>query len=437
MNVYQIMVDKRDGKKLTADQIEYIISGFSKNRIPDYQMAAFLMAVYLKGMDFEETSALTKSMLDSGMRMNFSRIQGAKIDKHSTGGVGDKISLVLAPLVAAAGALVPMISGRSLGHSGGTLDKLESIPGFRTQLSIDEFYQQIERIGVSMIGQTEAIAPADKKIYALRDTTATIESVPLITSSILCKKLAEGIDGLVLDIKVGQGAFMKTVTEARRLAESMIKTAAIHRLPMSVVLTAMDQPLGYAAGNWLEIQEAVSCLHGEGPSDVMEVTFALGAEMLLLAALATNRDEAVEKLSVLVRNGTAFIKFCEMVEAQGGDVDVLHHMQRYPSAKIVHPIIAENSGYVADLNALTVGQAVVRLGGGRQVIEDRIDHKAGVLLLCKRGDRVKSGDRLALLYTDREKVVDEVAALLSHAFTISNIQPENDHLILESITTEM
>ena len=305
MNVYQILAKKRDGGRLSSEEIDYIIHGYSRNKIPDYQISALVMAIYLRGMDFEETAALTKSMLESGIRMNFNAIPGFKADKHSTGGVGDKVSLILAPLVAAVGLKVPMISGRGLGHSGGTLDKLDAIPGFRTQLSVDEFYQQIEEIGVSMIGQTEHIAPADRKMYSLRDATATIESIPLITASILSKKLAEGIDGLLLDVKTGQGAFMKTPAQSRELAQSLVRTAALNDLPTRALITRMDEPLGFAAGNWLETREAIDGLQGRGPADLMQVTLALSAQMLIMGGLVTTEKEAMQKLGDAINSGAA------------------------------------------------------------------------------------------------------------------------------------
>lgn len=431
MNAYSIISKKRDGHRLTEDEIDYFIQGYAQNKIPDYQMSALLMAIYLNGMDFEETASLTRSMLHSGIRMNFSDIPGYKIDKHSTGGVGDKVSLILAPLVAAAGVKVPMISGRGLSHSGGTLDKLDAIPGFRTQVSVDEFYQQIERIGVSMIGQTERICPADKKIYALRDSTATIESIPLITASILSKKLAEGINGLVLDVKTGAGAFMKELKDAQALADSLVKTAAKNGLKTTALITRMDQPLGYAAGNWLETRECIDCLRGNGPADLMEVTLALSARMLLMANNADSVENALDRLNDLLQNGAAFDTFCAIVEAQGGDVSYIHEPDKYDSAKMAQEITAPQGGYITSINALTVGLGVVELGGGRQVMEDQIDYKAGIVLAHKIGEFVKKGDTLATIHTDREHVVEQVSESLLDAFEIGSSKPEPRELICD------
>ncbi|MBN1558808.1 thymidine phosphorylase [candidate division KSB1 bacterium] len=433
MNAYQIIAKKRDGGALAADEIDYFIHGYAHDKIPDYQMSALLMAIYLNGMSFAETATLTRSMLESGIRMNFKNIPGYKIDKHSTGGVGDKVSLVLAPLVAAAGVKVPMISGRGLGHSGGTLDKLEAIPGFRTNLSIDEFYQQIDEIGVAMIGQTERICPADKKMYALRDATATIESVPLITGSILSKKLAEGIDGLVLDVKTGVGAFMKTADDSRILAESLVKTAALNDLPTTVFITRMDEPLGRAAGNWLETREAIDYLKGGGASDLMELTLALSAEMLLMAKIVRSAEEARHRLNELLNSGAAFRKFCQMVEHQHGDVSILHEPEQYPRSKYELHIKALRDGFIKEIDALTIGLSVVQLGGGRLVMEDQIDYKAGILLHCQIGDAVKKDQTIATIYSDREKAIAEVDCALSKAFTISGECVKKPSLIIDVV----
>lgn len=431
MNAYSIIACKRDGGKLTAEEIEWFVTGYAADKIPDYQMSALLMAIYLCGMDFEETAALTRAMLESGVRLNWRAVPGKKIDKHSTGGVGDKVSLILAPLAAAAGVKVPMISGRGLGHSGGTLDKLESITGFRTRLTVDEFYRQIEQIGVSLIGQTEQIAPADRKMYALRDATATIESIPLITGSILSKKLAAGLDGLVLDVKVGKGAFMKTADKARALAESLVKTAALNGLPTTVVISRMDQPLGAAVGNWLEVAETIRCLQNEGPQDLMQVTFALGIEMLRLAEITDSAEEARARLEALIRSGAAFDKCCEIVAQQGGKVELLHHPERYPQSKFSAKVPAARSGYIADIDALAVGQAVVDLGGGRRVIEDHIDPKAGILFEKKVGDPVECGEAAATLFSDNETALQKVLDRVVAAVVIAPQPPKKESLIVE------
>ncbi|MBN1481391.1 thymidine phosphorylase [candidate division KSB1 bacterium] len=433
MTAYHIIAKKRDGLILTVDEIDYIIHGYAQNKIPDYQMSALLMAIYLNGMTFEETAALTCAMLESGFRMNFKNVPGQKIDKHSTGGVGDKVSLILAPLVAAAGLKVPMLSGRALSHSGGTLDKLESIPGFRTNLSVDEFYQQIEQIGVSMIGQTERICPADKKMYALRDATATIESIPLITGSILSKKLAEGIDGLVLDVKTGSGAFMRRLEDARALAESLVKTAMLNSLPTRALITRMDEPLGYAAGNWVEVKEAIDCLHGNGPDDLMQVTLALSAQMLLMGNITKTEAEARDKLNQLIHSGAALQKFYEIVRTQGGNLFYLDHPEKYAASKIEQPVFAPQTGTISSINALDIGLAVVQLGGGRFVMEDQIDYKAGIVLAHKVGDYVKKGEKLATLFTDHERVVEEVSEHILTAFQFQKTVVAKKSLVIDII----
>ncbi|MDZ7722831.1 MAG: thymidine phosphorylase [candidate division KSB1 bacterium] len=350
MDIQEIITQKQNGKALSSEQIEYFIQEYAQNKIPDYQAAAWLTAVYLKGMNPQETSDLTRAMLHSGGHMDFRKVSGPKIDKHSTGGVGDKISLILAPLAAAAGIRVPMISGRGLGHSGGTLDKLESIPGLQTNLSIDEFYRLVEEIGVAMIGQTPKIVPADRKLYALRDATSTVESIPLITASILSKKLAEDLDGLVLDIKVGRGAFMKNTKQAKKLADLLIKTAAENDLATTALLTRMDQPLGYMTGNWLEILEVIDCLKGEGPQDIMQVTRELALHMLLMGRIVTDSQQGYELLTELIESGKALDKFKQMIHAQNGALDVIEHPSSYPQAEHIESIKAEKDGYISDID---------------------------------------------------------------------------------------
>lgn len=396
-------------------------------------MAALLMSIYLCGMEFRETADLTRSMLESGIRMNLHSITGAKIDKHSTGGVGDKISLVLAPMVAAAGVKVPMISGRGLAHSGGTLDKLDAIPGFRTQLTIDEFYQQIKEIGVSLIGQTDRICPADKKMYALRDATATIESIPLITASILSKKLAEGIDGLVLDVKTGIGAFMRRLEEARALADSLVKTAELEGLPTIAIITNMDQPLGYAAGNWLETREAIDCLRDQGPRDVMELSLTLGAYMLIIARQTDCLEEARQLLREQIKSGKALETFYRLVERQGGDVSIVKKPETYPKSKVAEPIHSTKAGYIQAINAAAVGRVVMMLGGGRAVMEDQIEYKAGVVLANKVGDYVKSGRLLATLYTDFDGRIDQAKKMVVDGIVIQPEKPDVRPLIIETL----
>ncbi|MFQ5770389.1 MAG: thymidine phosphorylase, partial [bacterium] len=325
MNPVELITRKRDGDNLNSEELKYLITSYVAGKIPDYQIASFLMAVYFRGMTPEETAALTQIMRDSGAVLNLSEIHGFKVDKHSTGGVGDKVSLILAPLVASAGLVVPMISGRALAHTGGTLDKLESIPGFRTDIHVNKLKTQLEKIGVVMIGQTDALCPADKKIYALRDATGTVHAIPLITASILSKKMAESLDALVLDVKVGNGAIFKEREKAWELARMLVKTAEHFQLKTVALLTSMEQPLGNAVGNWLETKEAIETLKGEGPEDLVEITLILGAQMLVLANLATNLLAGKKLLQTKLENGAALEKFLQIVEMQGGDCAVIEH----------------------------------------------------------------------------------------------------------------
>jgi pyrimidine-nucleoside phosphorylase len=417
-NPLSIIASKRDGGRLSAAELKSFISDYTEGAIPDYQMAALLMAIYCRGMDAEETSQLTRVMLESGERLDLSDVPGIKIDKHSTGGVGDKVSLVLAPLMAAAGIKVPMISGRGLGHTGGTLDKLESIPGFRTDLTPDEFKDQVRKIGAAIIGQTERLVPADKKIYALRDVTATVASIPLITASILSKKLAAGINGLVMDIKTGTGAFMSRLDQAEALAESILKTSTLNALPTITVITLMDQPTGYAAGNWLEVVEVVQTLQNHGPEDLMQVVIALGEQMLVLAEGEIHAEKSRARLRELIRNGAALKKFEQMVAAQGGDVHFLQDPGKFSMARFQQHLRSRQSGYVEEVNALAIGQVVVALGGGRQLMSDVVDPAAGVVLHKKVGDQVKHGELLAVLHTNRAQALKACLALTENAFRI-------------------
>lgn len=433
MTTQQIISKKRDGQELTDEEIAYFVEGYVIGRIPDYQLATLLMAVYLQGMNPRETAALTKAMLHSGEIIDLSDIPGPKVDKHSTGGVGDKVSLILAPLVASAGVNVPMISGRGLLHSGGTLDKLEAIPGFRTNLTVAEFRAQIREIGVAMIGQTEHIVPADKRMYALRDATATVASLPLVTASILSKKLAEGIDALVLDVKTGRGAFFPERKDAEALAHSLIETAHLNGLKSTALITNMDQPLGYACGNWLETKESIDCLKNNGPQDLMDLTYALSAQMLLMAGNVKNASEGIAKLRSLIEDGSAYRKFVEMVAAQGGDVTILENPEtfRLPTNRI--DVFANQSGYVHNIDALEIGLTVVLLGGGREVVEDSIDYGAGIVLNKKTGDKVEMGDRLATFYTERAPVVNTARENILKSFSIEQSAIEPPELLLSTL----
>ncbi len=414
-----VIASKREGQVLTSAELASFVSGATDGSWADYQLSAMLMAIFLRGMDPGETAALTDAMMRSGIVADLATVPWPKVDKHSTGGVGDKISLHLAPMVAVCGAAVPMISGRGLGHSGGTLDKLESIPRFRVGLSLEEYRAQLEKIGVALIGQTKELAPADKKLYALRDVTATVECIPLICASILSKKLAEGIDALVLDVKFGSGAFMKDKARARELAQMLVSVATRLGKPTRALLTAMDQPLGRAVGNALEVGESIACLHGEGPADVMEVTYALGEHMLLLAGVEQDPAAARAKLEAGVASGAAFRKFREIVAAQGGDVRVIDEPARLPAAKLQVPVVARRAGYVAEVNAFDVALAALRLGAGRSRAEDKIDPAVGVSRLVKIGEQVAAGDVLAVIHASDETALSEAQSIVEGAVAFS------------------
>ena len=410
---------KRDGQALTADEIRWFVDGFAEGAIPDYQMAAFAMAVYFRGMTPEETAALTRAMLESGDRLDTSSIPKPKVDKHSTGGIGDKISLPLAPMVAACGVAVPMISGRGLGITGGTLDKLESIPGYRTNLATDEFLSIVRDCGCSIIGQTDRLAPADRKLYALRDVTGTVPSIPLITASILSKKLAEGLDGLVMDVKCGRGAFMQTREQARALAESLVRTGTAMGVRVTALLTAMDDPLGRTAGNALEIAETIEVLRGRGPADVVTLTVALGAEMLRLAGLADDEAAARQRCREALNSGCALAVFREMVRRHGGDTAVVDDPSRLPVSACRREFKASVAGCVTSVDAGRVGRACLVLGAGRAKTTDAIDPGAGISDLVQRGEEVEAGQPLCVLHAARDFQLDEAQALLQDAFAIS------------------
>ncbi len=414
----EIITRKRNGEKLTEAEIQFIIDGYTRGDIPDYQISALLMAIYFRGMDAEETATLVRLMRDSGVVLDLSNIPGPKVDKHSTGGVGDKVSLVLAPLVAACGVINPMISGRSLAHTGGTLDKLESIPGFNTQLDLDEFRRVLRELGVCLIGQTAEICPADKKLYALRDATATVESIPLICGSILSKKLAEGLDALVLDVKCGSGAIFADPAYSEKLAEALVATATEFGLPTVALLTQMEQPLGRGIGTWLETAEAIRMLKGEAEADFEEVTLTLSAYMVWLGKLTTTLDEARERVTEKLRSGEAFALFRKLVQVQGGDVRYLDSPESYPTTEHRFEIRAATQGYVHRCRARTLGQVAMLLGAGRQKKEDGIDYLAGIEVLKKVGDRVQAGDTLAVLHRGTGPIPQELIDRAASAFAI-------------------
>ena len=431
MTAYEIISKKRDGFELNEDEISFMVNGYAEGRIPDYQMSAWLMAVFLRGMNAQETMAVTKNMLYSGEVVNLDAVPGLKVDKHSTGGVGDKVSIILAPVVAAAGVPVPMISGRGLGHTGGTLDKLESIPGFRVDYSIKEYSDKIARLGTCLIGQTPDICPADKKMYALRDVTATIQSIPLITGSIMSKKLAEGIDALVLDVKTGRGAFMQNYDDSVALAKQLISVGEQFGKPTAAYITNMDEPLGRTVGNWLEIVECIDGLQGNGPDDLMEVTHQLCGAMIYLGKKARTIEEGVQISKDMISTGKAWQKFLDIVAEQNGDVHMVQHPQNYPRAKFSAEVTAKHNGYVKSIHSLEVGLTAVTLGAGRQKADDLIDPKAGIILQKKAGSSVKEGELLMTVYTDKEDVLTAAVERLGNAVTYTGRKPGVQPLILE------
>ncbi|TCW42250.1 thymidine phosphorylase [Thermohydrogenium kirishiense] len=405
MRMYDLIMKKRDGGTFTKDEIDFIISSYTKDYIPDYQMSALLMAIYFNGMTNEETANLTMAMAHSGDVLDLSEIKGIKVDKHSTGGVADTTTLVLAPLVAACGAPVAKMSGRGLGHTGGTIDKLESIPGMRVELSEREFIDNVNKHGIAVVGQSSNLTPADKKLYALRDVTATVDSIPLIASSIMSKKIASGADGIVLDVKVGRGAFMKDIESAKKLANLMVEIGnSVGRMTVAHV-TNMDEPLGLAIGNSLEVVEAIDVLKGNGSKDLLDVCMVLGADMLTIAGVAKDTDEAKEMLKEALTSGKALDKFKEFISAQGGDARIVDDISLLPQAKYVESWCAEEDLYIKDLYALDLGLIAMKLGAGRSTKEDSIDLSVGIMLGGKIGDIVRKGDPIATIYAnDRDKL---------------------------------
>ncbi|MFO0070796.1 MAG: thymidine phosphorylase [Gemmatimonas sp.] len=389
---------KRNGGRIEAAEWRSLMKHYAAGEVPDYQMAALAMAIYFVGLDRTEIGALTDAMLESGAVLQLDHLTVGRVDKHSTGGVGDKVSLVLAPLVAVCGVAVPMMSGRGLGHTGGTLDKLEAIPGFRTDLSLERATRQLEAIGCALIGQTREIAPADRKLYALRDATATVESIPLISASIMSKKLAEGLTGLVLDVKYGSGAFLPELDRGITLARTMIELGTDHGCPVVALLTAMDRPLGRACGNALEVEESIAALRGDGPADLMDVTYALGAEMLVLGGAASNRNEARRRMEVAISSGRAARKFQEIIEAQGGNPAVVDDPGLLPQAAECELYLADRAGVVAQVEPRAIGRGITALGGGRTRVEDQVDPSVGFVMTARPGDVVRAGEPLATIF---------------------------------------
>ncbi|MFA4923512.1 MAG: thymidine phosphorylase [Ignavibacteriaceae bacterium] len=429
MNTIELIREKRNGESLSKEEILFLVSSYTKNKIPDYQFSAFLMAVYLKGMNTLETAALTEAMLFSGKVIDLSSIKGIKIDKHSTGGVGDKTSLIIAPIAAAAGVNVPMISGRGLGHTGGTLDKLEAIPGYNTNLSLSEYKKVLKKCGAVLIGQTKEIAPADKLIYALRDVTATVESIPLITGSIMSKKLAEGIDGLVLDVKTGSGAFMQKFSDAKALAQSLINTAKAFDKKVLAFITDMNQPLGNYIGNWFEVYESIKVLRGEIVPDLCEVSFTLSGAMIYLGGKAKSIEEGIKLSKELIANGKAFEKFVELVKLQGGDVSYLYEPEKYPKAKYKLRVASKQAGFVSSIDTYQIGVAALELGAGRLKKEDVIDPKAGIIFHKKLGDKIANGEIVAEIFTNKKIVLPSVEKRITNALTVSVKKPKKQKII--------
>ncbi len=421
----EIIQQKRNGQSLSKKELRQFIQSYLDGTILDCQMSALLMAIYFQGMEDDEISSLVDTMLNSGKRMDFSSLDSYPADKHSTGGVGDKVSIILGPLLASAGLAIPMISGRSLGHTGGTLDKLETIPGFRVDVSLDEFEDLTKTVGIAMIGQTEDICPADRKMYALRDVTGTIESIPLICGSIMSKKIAEGIAGLVLDVKVGNGAFMKTLTDAKKLGEQLTRIGESFGVETDVVYTSMAQPLGNVAGLWCEIQESVDGLQGRTPADTMAVTYELGAKLLIQSGIAKTKDEAIDLQKHLITSGKAYEKFMEMVKAQGGSTDCFSN-DRCHAPKYFVDVPAEKTGIIQSMDTYQIGLATVELGCGRKKTSDTVDPSAGIRFLKKIGDSVDVGEPIFRCFNSNQKKLDNGKAMLTSVVKIADKQTKHN-----------
>lgn len=418
MNILEIISKKRDAKELSKEEIEYFVKGYTEGSIKDYQAAALVMAIYINGMNDREITDLTLAMAYSGEVLDLSKFGENVVDKHSTGGVGDKVSIILLPIIASMGVPVAKMSGRGLGFTGGTVDKMESIPGYRTNIEIDEFISNVEKVGISMIGQTMNLAPADKKIYALRDTISCVENIPLIASSIMSKKIASGANKIVIDVTVGKGAFMKTREDAQKLAEQMIRIGNLAGKEVKCILTPMDQPLGYAVGNSLEVIEAINFLKGDMPKDLKEVVLELGANMLQLAGKGDNLEENRLKMIENIENGTAYNKFKEMVQNQGGDVSYLEDTNKFEKSKYISAVVSENEGVIKEINAEEIGKVACYLGAGRISKEDKIDPSVGIILNKKVGDEVTKYDFLAYICANDEKQLKEAERRILEIYKI-------------------
>lgn len=431
MRAVDIIMKKRNGEALTENEINFLIEGYTKGNIEDYQMSAFTMAVYFRGMTDTEATYLTKAMLNSGDVLDLSKINGIKVDKHSTGGVGDKTSLVVAPLVASLGIKFAKMSGRGLGHTGGTLDKLESIKGYNISMPEEKFINQVNEIGIALVGQTADLAPADKKLYSLRDVTATVDSIPLIASSIMSKKLASGADAICLDVKVGSGAFMKTLADATRLAKLMVEIGKMCNKKMTAVLTNMDEPLGFAVGNSLEVIEAINTLNGNGPKDFKELCFELAAHLIVDANLADNIDAAKKLCQKQIDNKEALNTLALLVENQGGNKDFIYNTDLFKKAKYQFNVVSNNEGYVSKIDALAIGNAAMLLGAGRAKITDNVDHSVGIVLNKKVSNYVNKNELLATIYSNKEDISKEYEMILN-AYNIQNEAVESQ-LILKIV----
>ena len=429
MRMYDIIMKKRGGGRLSREEIRFFVEGYTKGEIPDYQASALMMAIYFQKMTEEETAELTMAMAESGDMLDLSGIHGIKVDKHSTGGVGDKTSLALGPMAAACGIPVAKMSGRGLGHTGGTIDKLESFPGFTTALTKEQFIDNVNRVGIAIMGQTADLAPADKKLYALRDVTATVDNMSLIASSIMSKKLAAGADAIVLDVKTGSGAFMKEEQDAWALAEEMVKIGKNAGRRTAAVISDMDQPLGCAVGNALEVREAIETLKGNGPEDFLELCLTLGSRMLVAGEAAETLGQAEEMLRTVIRDGSALRKLAEFVEAQGGDGDVVYNPERLQTASIVRPILAPASGYVDHILCDEIGMCSLILGGGRETKDSAIDLSVGLVLCKKTGDPVRAGEPLAYLHANDEKKAQMAEQRFLNAYSIKEAPPEKKKFI--------
>lgn len=447
MNTYDLIMKKRNGGMLDKEEIDYLVTGYTNGSIPDYQMSAFLMAVYFQGMNHEETANLTLAMADSGERLDLSAIHGIKVDKHSTGGVGDKTSLIVGPILASLGVPVAKMSGRGLGHTGGTIDKLEGIPGFSTGISKEDFIKQVNDIGLSIVGQTANLAPADKKIYALRDVTATVDNVSLIAASIMSKKIAAGADAIVLDVKVGSGAFMKTLEDARLLAKTMVAIGEMAGRKTIAVITDMNEPLGNTVGNILEVKEAVECLKGKGEERLMAVSKTLASHMLMAAGKADDIKEAEQSVNEAVVSGRAFDKFKSFVTAQGGDASYVENPDKFDKAQYTYTVTGKElflskektaawEAYLTSCDNQEIGLASMILGGGRQTKESEIDLTVGIILEKHLGDKITKSDIIATLYANDMEKLSEAKERFVHAYTLSDEDKFNNNIVYEVITKD-